>query len=275
MQSRLGITIPPEFKSKKRHMSRNQEIWNAMTILLPAGFVVYYLFSGSFVEEGDILRAKGSLEADSSFEDTMNQSGDGHRCISSPYFPALHALPPMTTISVALGYILHSPCSILYHFLCAFKLETGQKRMDHWSRRLDQSMIHIMGCFVNFGISGSVKYSLMTLAFSIDSIVRLFQPGFRPKGNQIRMLISLLFGVMPAFMYGYYVDVIKMVLIYGIAGWMFAAYPLGGYSHCIFHVVMALVTPLQLGMSTRHMISQEAIDIAAKCAVLAQGYSTL
>ena len=267
-----------ESKPDKRHMSRNQEIWNAVTMIFPAGIGIHYLLSSGFISEDDILRAEQSPRAQNirtmniMFGATTSTGSDDqkYQCISSPYFPSLHALPPIATISVALGYILHSPCSMFYHYLCAFKLDTAPQRMHHWSRRLDQSMIHILGCFVNFGISGSIAYCLMTLAFSVDSIVRLFKPGFRPKENQIRMVMTMLCSVMPAVIYGYYDDASKIALIYAFSAWIFAKYPFGGYSHGIFHLVAAMATPIQLGMSTRLIASQEALDIAAKCTILAR-----
>ena len=267
-----------ESKSDKRHMSQNQEIWNALTMIFPTGIGIYYLLSSGFISEDAILRAEEAPRVQNLH--TMNTifgaTSTGsvhqeHQGISSPYFPSLHALPPIATISVALGYMLHSPCSMFYHYLCAYKLDTAPRRMDHWSRRLDQSIIHFLGCFVNFGTSGSIAYCLMTLAFSVDSIVRLFKPGFRPKENQIRMVLTMSFSVMPAVIYGYYDDAAKIALIYAISAWIFAKYPFGGYSHGIFHLVAALATPIQLGMSTRLIASQEAIDIAAKCTVLLRG----
>ena len=273
-----GKSQQAETISDKRHMSQNQEIWNALTMIFPVGIGIYYLLSSGFISEDDILRAEESPRVQNLH--TMNtifgatSTGSVHQeqqCISSPYFPSLHALPPIGTISIALGYMLHSPCSMLYHYLCAYKLDTAPQRMEHWSRRLDQSMIHILGCFINFGISGSIPYCLMTLAFSVDSIVRLFKPGFRPKENQIRMGLTMSFNVMPAVIYGYYDDAAKIALIYAISAWIFAKYPFGGYSHGIFHLVAALATPIQLGMSTRLIASQEAIDIAAKCTVLLRG----
>merc|ERR1719223_2040775 len=99
--------------------------------------------------------------------------------MSLPWFPNMHSMPPLATLSVVLGYLIHSPCSIYYHLLCAFKLPPGPKRLDHWSRRLDQAMIHIIGLFITFGQSGNLNYSLVSLVFNVDSFYRLFQPVHR------------------------------------------------------------------------------------------------
>jgi hypothetical protein len=260
---------------QKRHMSRNQEIWNAITMIVTPGFALYFLLSGSWVLESDKLQAQEALLVDKSSshpESFMNMFPFEHqeKCISSNMFPYLHALPPLATICVVLGYLLHSPCSIYYHLMCAFKLKTAPERINHWSRRLDQAMIHGMAVFINYGISGSLSYCLATLVFSFDSAFRLFKPGFRPKSNQVRMLISLITTALPVIMNGSHEEFLQLLIIYAISSWIFLAYPFGGYSHGIFHLAMALSNPLQLSLSTRLLGSQDAIDLAAKCAVLAE-----
>lgn len=52
-----------ESKPDKRHMSRNQEIWNAVTMIFPAGIGIHYLLSSGFISEDDILRAEESPRA--------------------------------------------------------------------------------------------------------------------------------------------------------------------------------------------------------------------
>jgi len=283
----VTLNYTSQNKKQSRDMNRSQELWNAVTMFVPPFFGLYYLFSGSWLMEDDLARAQESLSlhnattsTSTSFYDASHSVFNGYEeviegtCISSSYFPYLHAMPPLATIAVALGYILHSPCSILYHYMCAFKLEPGHRRMDHWSRRLDQAMIHVMGFFVNFGTSGNIKYTFFTFVFGIDCIYRLFQPGFKPKSNQIRMASSFLLSIVPTIMYGYYDEFMKFLIIYGLSGWIFAAYPLGGYSHGIFHLIAFLACPLQLGMSTKLVLSQHAIRTAAKCAVLAKAASS-
>ncbi len=265
--------FPCESDMQKRHMTKNQEIWNAITMIFTPLFSLYFIFSGNWITEENFVQANKSLlidnDAASKHTEFFEYPFDSDGCISSGYFPNLHALPPWTTMSVVIGYMLHSPCSIYYHYMCAFKLRTAKERLNHWSRRLDQAMIHIMGVFIAFGTSGSIKFSLVTLMFSLDSAFRLFKPGFEPKSNQIRMMIAFIISILPMIKHGLYEELLKFLAIYGTFGWIFIAYPFGGYSHGIFHLGMALSNPIQLSVSTRLIVSQGAIDIASKCAIVA------
>jgi hypothetical protein len=254
-------SIDPK-KCEERFMTRNQEIWNAITMLFTPLFGLYFIFSGNWITEENLVKVNESLLGNK--PDFL--VGVEDKCISSAYFPNLHALPPWTTISVVIGFMLHSPCSIYFHLMCAFKLHTWQERLNHWSRRLDQAMIHIMGVFIVFGMSGNIRLGVIQLLFSIDSSYRLFQPGFRPRSNQIRILISIILTTLPAIMYEHYEDFTYLIVINLISTWIFVAYPFGGYSHGIFHLVIAMTNPIQLKLSTKVLSSQNAINIGATCA---------
>ena len=256
-------SIDPK-KCEERSMTRNQEIWNAVTMLPTPLFGLYFIFSGSWITEENLVKANEILLGNK--PDFL--VGVEDKCISSAFFPNLHALPPWTTMSVVIGYLLHSPCSIYFHLLCAFKLHTWQERLNHWSRRLDQAMIHIMGVFIVFGMSGNIRLGVIHLLFSIDSSYRLFQPGFRPRSNQIRIFISIILTTLPAIMYHHDEDFIKLTVINLISSWIFSAYPFGGYSHGIFHLIIALTNPIQLKLSTKVLSCQNAIHIGATCANL-------
>mmetsp|Transcript_5523 Transcript_5523/g.10511 ORF Transcript_5523/g.10511 Transcript_5523/m.10511 type:complete len:327 (-) Transcript_5523:4799-5779(-) len=259
-------------RASRRQMSTSQEVWNAITMLVTPILGLFFILSGMWVTEEDVIRARESLFHE--FSDSNNQIDlyfEGQeRCLHSQVFPRLPAVPPVATLSIVLGYVLHSPCSIYYHLLCAFKIPPGPKRLDHWSRRLDQSMIHVMGTLVSYGTSGSIKYGLLSLAFTVDSIYRLFRPIHQPRGILIRMIIGFLMPVLPALVYGHFEEVIQFLIIYALSGWMFTTYPFGGYSHGFFHLIAALSNPIQLVLSTKLLTSQQAIQIAASCVVAAQ-----
>ena len=264
---------PSDDHVQKRQMSRNQEVWNAVTMLVSPGFGLYFVLSGQWVMEEHISQARETLLSENSSsipEIFMFPFENQDKCISSNVFRNLHSIPPFAAICIFLGLLLHSPCSMYYHLLCAFKLQSGPERLHHWSRRLDQAMIHIMGVFIAYGITGSLKYCLGTLMFALDSAFRLFKPGFKPKWNQARMLVSMLLTAVPVCLNGDDGEGKKLFAIYAIGSWLFLCYPFGGYSHGFFHIVLAMAPPLQLNMSTRLVISQEAIDLAAKCAVFAE-----
>lgn len=258
-----------ERRASRRQMSTSQEVWNAITMLVTPLMGLFFILSGMWVGEEDVIRARESLLNDWNNPFDLRFYGED-RCIRSRVFPRLPAVPPVATLSIVIGYMLHSPCSIYYHLLCAFKIPPGPKRLDHWSRRLDQAMIHVMGTFVSYGTSGSIKYGLISFAFTVDSIYRLFKPIHQPRGILVRMIICFLMPVLPALVYGYFEEVIQFVIIYAVSGWMFTMYPLGGYSHGFFHLIAAISNPIQLVLSTKLLTSQQAIQIAASCVVAAQ-----
>lgn len=242
-------------RAKKREMNSSQEIWNAVTMLVAPAMCLYFIFSGAW------YRYESFSEEDLDW--SVNEMDEG--CIN---FSKMHAMPPDTTIMIAIGYLIHSPVSILYHLLCAFKLPFGAKRLDHWSRRLDQTMIHVMSAFICFGTSGSIRYFILAMVFAVDSGYRLFQPLYRPTGCLVRMTICFLLPVLPAFAFGYYVEAMTCLIIYGFTGWIFTNYPFGGYSHGIFHLVAALSAPVQLHLSTKTAVGKIALATAAKCSLL-------
>mmetsp|Transcript_13418 Transcript_13418/g.20152 ORF Transcript_13418/g.20152 Transcript_13418/m.20152 type:complete len:329 (-) Transcript_13418:39-1025(-) len=258
-----------EKRARSRQMSGTQEVWNAITMLVTPAFGLFFALSGMWVTEDTILQAKEHLLGGTDDFSILEPLFEGEgRCIYSTYFPNLYAMPPLTTMSIVVGYLIHSPCSIYYHLLCAFKLPPGKERLDHWSRKLDQAMIYVMSFFTCYGTSGSSQYAVVSMIFSVDSIYRLFQPVYRPKSILVRMSVAFLMPVLPAILYGYHEQAKQFFIIFAVSGWMFASYPLGGYSHGIFHLIAALSNPLQLGLSTMLSTSEEAIQIAASCAVM-------
>ena len=258
-----------EKRARSRQMSGAQEVWNAITMLVTPAIGLYFIFSGMWVTQDRILQAKehllGGTDEFSILEPLFEGVG---RCINSTYFPNLYAMPPLATISIVVGYLMHSPCSVYYHLLCAFKLPPGKERLNHWSRKLDQAMIYAMSYFTCYGTSGSLKFAVVSMIFSIDSIYRLFQPVYRPKSILVRMIVAFLLPVLPAIVYGYHEQTRQYFIIFAISGWMFTSYPLGGFSHGVFHLIAALSNPIQLGLSTMLSTSEEAIQIAANCAAM-------
>lgn len=242
-------------RAKKREMNSSQEIWNALTMLVAPTICLYFIFSGAWYRHESFSEEELDWSVNDLDED----------CIE---FPKMHVMTPDTTKMIAIGYLMHSPISILYHLLCAFKLPPGAKRLDHWSRRLDQTMIHVMSAFICYGTSGSMRYFILAMVFAIDSGYRLFQPLYRPTGCLVRMTICFLLPVLPAFAFGYYVEAMKCLIIYGFTGWIFINYPFGGYSHGIFHLVAALSTPVQLHLSTKTVVGKIALVTAAKCSLM-------
>ena len=53
-----------------------------------------------------------------------------------------------------------------------------------------------------------------------------------------------------------------------VAIWFFAAYPVGGWSHAAFHIVMVAVPPLLLDMAAKMEAYGDWSKAAARCAIL-------
>ena len=61
---------------------------------------------------------------------------------------------------------------------------------------------------------------------------------------------------------------IKLWSTFALSGWLFATYPIGGWSHTMFHIVLAFVPPILMEIAVGLSASQTQIHAAAKCAAL-------
>jgi len=270
----------------EREMTPLQEKWNAITVVPNPMFCLYFLLAGKWLAKEAIEVAREAMEnadkAQQGFQlGSSEEAGltfaslaedalaDEKGCIHSSIFPHLHALPPVPVVAVAVGIILHAPFSFLYHWHYACKLAPGYARIDHWSRRLDHSFIHVISACMSYGTSGSWDYFLANLMFNADCIYRQFKPRVRPRMNKIRILISIIAYTIPILRRGETVLFCELWAIFALCGWLFAKYPIGGYSHSAFHAVIALAPPLLMQAACHLLASKEQIQVAARCAVLA------
>jgi len=290
-------------RAQKRQMTSTQELWNALTMIVAPIYCLHYCLTSAWLSQADISNASsyffgenldlkaGSEEDDLSLFNSSLEQQQQHQleeeqimkewasssasCIHSSFLPNLHSLPPLTIISMTIACCLHSPCSMYYHLLCAYKLPPGPKRMDHWARRLDQAMIHVMSFMYGYATSANTDYLLVAMAFNIDSMYRLFQKGMRPKRTLYRMILAFLIPVLPILLRGEILNFLMLLTIYSISGWLFSAYPLGGWSHCAFHLVVCFSNPILIRASL-HLdaaVVRDSIDLAAKCFFIEQnGY---
>jgi len=294
-------------QAKKREMTMTQEIWNAITMIPPPAYMLYFILAGKWLSQHQIDLARASImeemaqggeegaggEWELSYQITSitsflqslftnnNDNNDydnnfsmANTCLTSSYFPNLHAIPPLPLLALALGVILHSPCSMLYHLLCAFTLDSGPKRMDHWSRRLDQAMIHFIGICWTYGTNGYKHghYFIIACIMNVDSIFRLFQDQVRPRRILYRMILAFALPIAPFLLHRDTILVfIKLVLIYTTSAWLFSKYPFGGWSHGFFHLLISVSNPITCWTVTAMMESEGFLEDAARCAVLKGG----
>jgi hypothetical protein len=244
----------------KREMSPLQERVNAITVMPGALFCFYFLLSGSWLDPAVVDATRDGMIH-------QNMEKDWTGCISSSWFPNLHATPPLPVLAAAIGIIFHAPCSFVYHWTYAHRLPPGLARATHWSRRLDQVMIHFISATMSFATSGSFNFFMANLLFNLDCMYRQFDRQVRPRRNQTRIGISIMAYMIPLLNRGEFFLFSKLLVCIVTAGWFFLAYPVGGWSHSIFHLVIAMVPPVIMAESTNLLSSQDQILLAAQCAV--------
>lgn len=186
-------------------------------------------------------------------------------CINIPWLPHFHALPPWPVLAGAIGIVVHAPFSIMYHWTYATKLHP-RNRIGHWSRRLDHSFIHFASACMAYATSGSVDYALLNVVYNLDCAYKQFEEKVRPRRNQTRTSISILLYISPVLLRRDYVDFAQLLLIFSISGWFFIAYPIGGWSHSMFHLAIAFLPYVIMNSATKLEASQEQIEFAARCA---------
>jgi hypothetical protein len=255
----------------KREMTSLQERMNAITVIPGFVYCFVFLLSGAWLNQALIDEARDKVITGVSVDIlATNFFTDEHGCISSTSFPHLYALPPLPVIAAAFGIIVHAPFSFIYHWTYAHRLPPGLARTDHWSRRMDQAMIHVISASMSYATSGSVDFFLANLLFNVDCIYRQFKRKIRPRPNQIRIVISILAYTIPVLRRGDVFLFAELWAIFSLCGWLFMKYPIGGWSHSIFHMVVFLVPPLLLTAAIELPASQDQLHIAAQCAVLAK-----
>jgi len=88
----------------------------------------------------------------------------------------------------------------------------------------------------------------------------------RPRHNQVRIGISILAYTIPILRRGDVLMFGKCWIIIFMSGWLFAKYPLKGWSHSAFHVVIALLPIFLMQVAVELPVSQEQISLAVHCA---------
>jgi hypothetical protein len=172
------------------------------------------------------------------------------------------ALPPLPVVAVFMGIALHAPFSFLYHWQYAF-----QHGAKHWSRRMDQAMIHVCSACLSFGATGHVPFFAANVVYNLDCGYRLFSPHERPLRNQVRIIVSVLLYTLPILWRGDVTLFVQLWMVFLVSGWCFATYPIGGWSHTVFHLVIALAPRLMLRAAATLPASAAQLELAAQCVV--------
>ena len=265
-----------------REMTKTQELWNAVSMVPPTVYCFVYMCTTAWWINADLLaKAEEDYVSDPqnfiaqvSGQTTENATWGNFRaaqfspgCLHSDVLPAL---PPLTVLAVIAGTALHMPCSFLYHWKYSHTLDRIA-RLNHWSRRLDHAMIHLCSALYAYGSSGSLDFFLASALFNLHCMYRhFFLPHSRPRSNQLRVAIAIIAYSLPILRRG---DVWIFVLFWAIVGfglWLFSQYPIGGWSHCAFHLVIGCVPVLLLEVAKALPVAQPELMLAAQCSVLNQ-----
>ena len=79
------------------------------------------------------------------------------------------------------------------------------------------------------------------------------------------LAVSLLLCVLPLLIRGENEAFLKVVTLLIISGWLFIRYPFGGWSHALFHIVVALIPPVMMQSASNLKLSQSVIKMTANC----------
>jgi hypothetical protein len=250
-----------------REMTPFQERMNAVTVLPGAFYCIMILLSGGWLSKSII---EGN-EHDTMNDNLNNSLFDNSQCISWTWLPNLHALPPLPPVAAAMGIVLHAPFSFIYHWRYAHRLPPGLARTTHWSRRMDQAMIHFCSALMSYATSGRLDFFLVNCLYNADCFYRQFLTRVQPRRNQMRIGISVLAYSIPILRRGEFLLCSKLGVLFGISGWFFRKYPIGGWSHSVFHIVLAFVPPILMSAALELPASQSQLRVAVHCASLAKG----
>lgn len=281
MVSRLQPKEPADVDQymARREMTEFQERMNAVTILPNVFYCIYFCWSGLWLSKALVEQTRVEMEA-GTFDVNANAAlwgrdnafVDSNGCIiPSPlswFLGGMPALPPVAVLAAAAGIVLHAPWSFLYHWRFAHALPAGIARIEHWSRRMDHAFIHVASACASYATSGSWDYFLANLFFNLDCVYRQFKPKVRPTRNKIRIGMSCLAYTIPVLRRGDVWLFVQLWIVFCVSGWLFAKYPLGGWSHSMFHIVIGFVPPLLMVAACSLPASQAQMKVAAQCLVL-------
>jgi len=246
---------------KRRTMTPLQERLNGVTMLVGAFYSSYYCFSGRWLWDNI---SKLDLSA-------LKSYGEGvfTQCGTSWLIQDLHTTPPLPMIFIALGLVTHAPISFTYHWHYCTTLPPGKDRLDHWSRKLDQAFIHVASAFVSYGTSGRWDFFAANVIFNAYCAwCTLISTVATPVKTQLRILASMFFYTFPLLQCDDMNTFLIAWIILGSALWLFATYPIRGWSHAAFHLTIALLVPILMEAAGELPASQEQIAKAAHCASL-------
>lgn len=256
-----------------REMTALQEKWNALTMIPHPILCIWFVCAGLWIPKTMVQEMQ--LEAQASgtgWPETW--IGEPTECLSllptATTWWNLAYWPPAPVLAVAIGVTLHAPWSMLYHWKYAHQLPPGAARTNHWSRRMDQAMLHFACAMLSFATSGSWDYLIATALFNADSAYRHFTPKVSPRRNKVRITLAIIAYSIPMLRQGHTLLFCQFWAGMSLCMWLFAAYPIGGWSHAVFHIVSVFTLIPLLQAASLTVAAQDAVQMAAQCTVWSQ-----
>jgi len=227
-QSEESKDTSPYFSG--RQMTNTQEMLNAFTMIPGLLACIYTIHTGSWISEESMNIA----HANPSCQNSNMEDSDIIRMIK---------LLPYPVLAIAIGVCVHFPFSFYYHWLCARHLPPGYQRISHLSRRLDSAAIHFSSAMFSLSTSGNWIYFSLCALYNADSAFKHFQKKVQPQRNHRRLALAIILYIAPCVFIknqplSFFIDAFgKMISLLVIGIWFFVAYPIGGYSHSVFHLL--------------------------------------
>lgn len=261
--------IDVEAYMTNREMSPLQEKCNALTMIPLPLFCIYYTVACCWIPAALVQELQQDVQTTgTAWPD--HWLGQPAECLSPSNdntWWSLPYLPPTPVLAVALGTILHTPWSMLYHWKYAHQLPPGAPRMNHWSRRMDHAVMHVASALLAYGTSGSWDYMMATGLFNADSAYRHFEHKVAPRRNKVRITLAVLAYSLPMLRSGHPDLFLEFWTVMGACGWLFAAYPIGGWSHTAFHALLVVTLWPLLQAASLTGAARDTVQMAAQCSV--------
>ena len=134
---------------------------------------------------------------------------------------------------------------------------------------MDQTMLHVYSALLSYAFSGRMDYFLVNAILNADCIAKLWEKQIIPVRNQTRLILSILSFTLPILEIGDYDYFGRLWGTMLAAFAVFGAYPFGGWSHTVFHLIFLNVPPMMMTYIPTLPASQEQLQFAAQCAVWA------
>ena len=142
-----------------REMTAQQERWNGWTMIPSPFYCLYFVLAAKWLE----TTATGD-----NTKETWYETDPITGCLPPSSWHTMPALPPLPVLALAFGIIVHAPFSFLYHYRYSHTL-TRTERTTHWSRRMDQCMIHAASALISYATSGNLVFFLVNAVYNHTS----------------------------------------------------------------------------------------------------------